>query len=368
MKFTLYMLGNFFRSFLLVSLGSVLIFVVIDFVGNIHMWLGRGWPDTGAYYLNYLPHIFYLILPIAILISVVSSLGGMSRHLELSAVQGAGRSEFAMLRPLFLVGLFISIGMFWMGEKILPDANFRRLELAQPTNTSRTIARVKEKSQFAYVSSDKHSWYFQYYSAPRKEARKVILLCYANGDVADRYDSRTMNWVDSLKDSVSHQGYWLMFDGFHRSFKDDGVIVVEPFKQQSLRGIVPTRPEDLIFARQTGDEMSSTMIRERIIAQRRSGDDTRVLETQWHFKFSGPFAALVTLLIGAALSHRYSRSGGISAKFGVGLLVSFAYYVAIKVGLQMGEGGIISPWLGAWIGNIIFGFFALILLVRSFRL
>lgn len=366
MKFTRYLLGNFFRSLILVCIGAVLIFVVIDFVGNIRMWLTRGMEDTIEYYRCYLPYIFYLILPIAILIGVVASIGNMARHLELTAVMGSGRSGPAVLRPLLLVGVILSGGMFWMGEYVLPDANFRRLELAQPSGGRKQVSRVKEKSNFAFISSDKHTWHFQFYSATRKEARKVILLCFSKGRMSERWDSRTMSWVE--KDSTHAKGYWQMHDGFRRVFQRDGSIRVEPFQKRSLQGVVPTRPEDLIFERQTGDEMNTTMIQERIAAQRRSGEETRVLETQWHFKYSGPFVALITLLIGASLSHRYSRAGGLSSKFGVGLFFSFAYYVTIKIGLQMGEAGVLAPWVGAWLGNIIFGMIAFILLVRSFRL
>jgi lipopolysaccharide export system permease protein len=368
MKFSRYMLWSFVRSWLLVVLGAVVIFVVIDFVGNIRTWLNRGMADTAEYYLNYLPHIVYLIMPIAVLIAVVASVGNMARHLELSAILGSGRSGARMLAPLFFLGGLISLGMFYMGEKVLPDANFRRLELAQPTAGQRAIARVKEKSQFAYVNSDKLSWYFQFYSSKRREARQVILLRFEGGRVVERYDARLMNWTLNQKDSLSGNGHWTMINGWSRKFRDDGSILVEPFEKKSLRGLVPTRPEDLIHSRQTADEMDTKTIRQRIAAQKRSGEDTKVLETQLHFKYSGPFVALITLLIGAALSHRYSRSGGLSTKFGIGLLVSFLYYVSIKVGLQMGEGGILSPWLGAWLGSILFGTIAFILLVRSFRL
>jgi len=331
------------------------------------MWLNRGAHDTIEYYLSYLPHILYLTLPIAVLIAVVASLGGMSRHLELSAIQGAGRSGLRMLLPLLFMGGLISLGMFWLEEHVLPDANFHRLELAQPSQSSRAVKRVKEKSQFAFVSSDKHSWYFQYYSATRREARRVLLLCMRNGAVSERYDSRLMRWVPA-GDTAHGEGYWEMTDGFRRTFRSDGSVLVEPFTKRSLQGVVPTRPEDLIFSRQTADEMNIQMVRERIEAQRRSGEDSRVLETQLHFKYSGPFVALVTMLIGAALSHRYSRSGGLSSKFGIGLFVSFAYFVCIKVGLQLGEGGLLSPWMGGWIGTIGFSILAMILLVRSFRL
>jgi len=363
MKFSRYLLVRFLQAFLLVSLAVVLIFLVIDFVGNIRAWLGKGWEVTLEYYLNYLPYMFYLTLPISLLIAVVASLGTMARYLELVAAQGAGRSPILVLSPVFAFGLFLSLGMFIMGETILPDSNYRRLELVQPTG-KRAVKRIKERSQFAYVTTHQ-SWYFQHYSAPRQEARKAILLQLKEGRIIERFDAQNMRWV---LDSATGKGSWILEQGFQRVFSPSGEILVKSFQKKNLAGLVTLMPEDLIYTRQTGDEMNSRMIRERLQAQRRSGESTTVLETQLHFKYSGPFVAIVTLLLGASLAHRYSRSGSITTKFGIGLLLSFAYYVSIKVGLQMGEAGVLSPLLGAWIANGVFGVLGLFLLWRSLRI
>lgn len=359
MKFTRYLLGNFLKAFFLVALGTVVIFVIIDFVGNIRMWLNRGMDDAGEYYLNYLPYIVYLATPIALLIAVVASVGSMARHLELTAMQSAGISGLRILRPLFFLGLLVTGGMFIVSEKILPDATHRRLELAEPVQQKKKNPRIKDRSQFAFVGADKTTWYFRHYTAISKQARDVVFLVNRKGALAERYDARRLLWKEE---------HWVMQDGWHRRFSPDGSMKVRPFKEQFLVGLTEVRPEDLINDRQTGDEMDSRMIKQRIEVLRRSGEDTRKLDTQWHFKFSGPFTNLIILLIGAALSHRYSRSGGLSQKFGIGLFVVFSYYVAIKIGLQMGENGVLEPMLAAWLGHIVFGTLALVLLHRSLRL
>jgi lipopolysaccharide export system permease protein len=45
---------------------------------------------------------------------------------------------------------------------------------------------------------------------------------------------------------------------------------------------------------------------------------------------------------------------GLARNFGHGLLVTFLYYVALRIGLVMGEGGGVNPVFAAWFGNILF--------------
>ena len=107
MKFSRYLIWNFLKMFLIVVCGAVLIFIVIDFVGNIKTWLSRDMKLAGDYYLSYLPYILYLITPVALFIAVLASVGNMARHLEMSAMQSSGQSPFKTLFPIFLLGVFM---------------------------------------------------------------------------------------------------------------------------------------------------------------------------------------------------------------------------------------------------------------------
>ncbi|MDR2732412.1 MAG: LptF/LptG family permease [Fibromonadaceae bacterium] len=359
MKFSLYMLGNFLKSFTLILVGSVLVFIVIDFVGNIKMWLLRGMEQTGEYYLNYLPYIVYLVSPVAIMLTAIASVGAMARHLEISAMQGAGRGPFRILLPTLMAGIVITALLFVIGEMILPDANYRRLEIAETRMEQRKNPRIKEKHQFIFIGSDHSDWYFKRYSGVTKKGEQISIVLQDNSKPIARYDARNMEWGDSS---------WVLFNGWARYFAHDGNLTAYKFKKLDIGKQTSVLPEDIINERQSHEEMSARQISRRIEILRRSGEDTKKMETQRHFKYSGPVTALVTLIIALSLSHKYSRSGALSQQFGIGIILTFSYYIVVRVGLQMGENGILDPWLGAWAGHIIYGTVAIAMLLRSFRL
>ena len=47
------------------------------------------------------------------------------------------------------------------------------------------------------------------------------------------------------------------------------------------------------------------------------------------------------------------------------MFVIFAYYAFIRFGQTLGYKGILEPFLSAWIGNLIFCFGGILLLVRA---
>ena len=363
MKFSRYLIWNFLKMFLIVVCGAILIFVVIDFVGNIKTWLARDMKLVGDYYLSYLPYILYLITPVALFIAVLASVGNMARHLEMSAMQSSGQSPFKTLLPIFMLGIFLSLGSYEMSERWLPDANHRRFEIMETNAQKRKNPRIKEKLDFTFIDSEKSSWFFKYYSGMNKLGRDVVLLIRDRGRLVERYDVRLIRWFE--QDSLA---YWIFENGYHRVFKKDGSVEVFPVKKKVMKGLVQTHPNDLINERQLADEMDSKMVKARIDVLRRSGEDTRAMETALQFKYSAHWMNLIVLLIGAALCHRYSRSGGLSQKFGVGLLLVFSYYILERIGLKMGENGALSPFWAAWNSHFIYAGLAFVMLYRSFRL
>ena len=424
MKFSRYLVWNFVKMFLLVLLGAVFMFIVIDFVGNIKTWLARDLADARAYYIAYMPYIVYLVSPVALFIGIVASVGNMSRHLEFTAIQQSGRSPFRALIPVFFVGAIVTVLSFYLDAKVLPDANHNRYKIMEPMAQQRKDPRIKDKHDFVYISGDKTSWFMRMYGGTTKIGRDVVLLIYRDGDLAERYDARRLRWIepdtvralqtesklsrqmvaerknaekkekdskDSVVKSIQRKmdsiqteklsakpkkespveikpGYWRLEEGFQRSFHKDGSVQIRHFVRESLKGKTSLLPEDFLDERQRGDEMDAKTILRKIEVQKRSGEKTNKLETAYFFKYSGSMMNFIVLLIGAALAHRFNRNGGLSQKFGIGILLFFSYYVVIRIGLKMGENGALNPMLGAWIGHIIFAVVAIWMLHRSFRL
>ena len=239
--------------------------------------------------------------------------------------------------------------------------------------------RIKEKRDFTFIDSERASWFFRHYSGVNRLGRDVVLLLREDGRLRERYDARIVRWEeippkDSL-DSIARlesidppPGCWVFERGNRRQFNKDGTVKGYPIKREKVCDKVNTHPNDLINERQTADEMDSKMVMARISVLKRSGEDTHAMETALQFKRSAHWMNLIVLLIGAALCHRYSRSGGLSQKFGVGLLIVFSYYIFERIGLKMGENGALTPFWAAWISHFIYGGVAVVMLYRSFRL
>jgi lipopolysaccharide export system permease protein len=199
-----------------------------------------------------------------------------------------------------------------------------------------------------------------------RQGRDVAIIVQEGGSPTYRFDAKRLKWEDAQGDSLEPP-HWVLENGWTREFKSDGSEVANKFNTLKLSNLTAVYPGDLINDRQTAEEMDSKQIEQRIESLRRGGEDTTKMRTQWHFKFSGPVTALVTLLIALSLSHRFDRNGGLSRQFGIGIILTFGYYILIRVGVQMGENGVLSPWLGAWLGNIVFGVVGLLMMARSFR-
>lgn len=376
MRFPRYLMWNFLKMFLIVLLGAILMFAVIDFVGNIKTWLARDTKDAIDYYVSYIPYMVYLITPVALFIAVLASVGNMARHLEMSAMQSSGQSPFKTLMPIFFFGIVVSVASYEMSEIVLPDANHRRLEIMETNAQKKKNPRIKEKQDFTFIDSERASWFFKYYSGRSRTGRDVVLLIRDQGRLVERVDARMVRWIEKTPTGDSSvpkfagrtEGCWQFDRGYLRELKNTGEIVAHKLRNETLCGKVNTHPDDLINERQIPDEMDSKMVKNRIEVLKRSGEDTRAMETALHFKRSAHWMNLIVLLIGAALCHRYSRSGGLSQKFGVGLLIVFSYYIVERIGLKMGENGALTPFWAAWISHFIYGGVASVMLYRSFRL
>jgi len=73
-----------------------------------------------------------------------------------------------------------------------------------------------------------------------------------------------------------------------------------------------------------------------------------------HKKYALPFACIIFVLIGAPLGVR-ARRGGIAVGTGLSIMFFLIYYAFLTGGEQLGDRGIMPPWLAMWSANIIIG-------------
>jgi lipopolysaccharide export system permease protein len=338
-----HVLKSFLGLFLLIFVCAVLIFVIIDFAGNSRIWITRLPEERTAYYLNYLPYIAYLVCPIALLLAAVFSIGNLARHFELVALRAAGLSVTRILAPVFWVGLVLSALMFVLQDHVLPDANQQRFRIQEPGSNMFDGSDPQERSNFLYTASDGTLLYFQHYSGQLKSGSIVTALRLQDGVPILRVDARHLQWTDSLG--------WEFLQGTRREFIGDSVWA-ETFSEYTLPGFADP-PKELLDERVYPDEMSLAELQRRIDVLQRNGEPSHSLRTHWHFRFASAFVNFIMAMLGALLAVNAVRTG-LSRNFGIGLLMTFLYYVALRIGLVLGENGGVAPMAAAWFGNMVF--------------
>jgi lipopolysaccharide export system permease protein len=351
-----HVLKSFLSLFLLIFFCAVAIFVIIDFAGNSRVWITRLPEERTAYYLNYLPYIAYLVCPIALLLAAVFSIGNLARHFELVALRAAGLSVTRILAPVFTAGVVVSGLMFVLQDQVLPDANQKRFRIQEPGSNLFDGSDPKERARFLYTAADGTLLYFQHYSGQQRSGTVVTALRLEEGVPVTRIDARALAWSDSLG--------WQFAQGTLREFRGDSVAATT-FETYALPGFADP-PADLLDERVYPDEMSLAELQRRIDVLRRNGEPSHALRTHWHFRFASAFVNLIMAALGALLAVNAVRTG-LSRNFGIGLLMTFLYYVALRIGLVLGENGGVPPMAAAWFGNMVFFPVALWLWLRAVR-
>ena len=113
-----YVMRTFATTFLLLVLGLPLLFIIADVTDNIDTYMEKG--ITGGKlalaYLYQLPLFIQYSFPIAALVATVFTIGGMTRHQELTAAKAGGVSFYRIFLPIAAMSVLLSVAAFGLGE------------------------------------------------------------------------------------------------------------------------------------------------------------------------------------------------------------------------------------------------------------
>ena len=136
-------LGPFFLTFAVVEfilLSQTLIKYFEDLVGKdlgFYLYLKL----IGLFCINIVP----VALPLGILLSSIMTYGNLGEHKELTALKSAGISLLRLLRPVFVLVIFLSIGLFYFTEKAVTWANLEVYSLLYDVRKMKPTLDFKEK-------------------------------------------------------------------------------------------------------------------------------------------------------------------------------------------------------------------------------
>jgi LPS export ABC transporter permease LptF/LPS export ABC transporter permease LptG len=317
-------------------------------------------------FLNLLPSILAVTIPMAFLLGVLLAFGRLASDSEIVALRSSGVSPLRLIGPVFALSTLAALATFFIHTVALPAANqtHRELVFKLIVTKARTAVRPRTFTEkplptgmILYVSdirADNGEWTNVLIHDRRAQPRSQLILSRSGRLVVDE---------------PNHTVRVELGEGIRHTFD---ATRPRDYDQEKFRFLAFTLPFEELFPKpplSKGDrEMTLGELSREVQARLAKGDAKAAarFEVEWHKKFAIATACLVFGLLGLGLSLG-NRKEARSAAFALSIAVIFVYYVLIRLGEQAGDTGLMPPFLAMWGANVVLGGAALALLALNHR-
>src|SRR5213076_1360027 len=182
-----YVIRNFVQVYFYCIAGFISIWLIFDVSDNISSFIDNhiGLPLVVRYYATQIPQVFIILLPVALLLSLLFALGRMSRANEIVSMLTAGVSLPRVLLPLIGIGLITAAASMALNYSLAPHA-----ELARKAFLSEAHARPERRieGQIFRNRADARTWFVQNFRLGSNTFNNVqVLQQDANDNIVTNY-------------------------------------------------------------------------------------------------------------------------------------------------------------------------------------
>jgi len=334
----------------------IFIFLVIDFSNNSDDFTDRGATFIeifGVYYLNYIPEIIRLVIPVAIFVACLYLTGQMADRLEITALKAAGVSLYRLIIPYLLFGFIMLCIISYLDGFIIPDANSKRIAFENRYLKDKT--EKVDRNRIYRQESENTIFEIRTFDANQKTGYNIEVIEFEGDSIKKMMNIQRMEWLQ--KDSL-----WKYTDVEEKTFTQNGYVNEY---RDSMRVSLNILPRDL--ARTTSDIYQLTYVEAYNYIQsiKRSGaSNTELPQVQFYGRLAYPFSIIVSIIVGFAIAS-VRRRGGRGFHIAAGLTISFLYLALMKVIEPFGGKGALEPVVAATIPHIFFLLVGLVLLFSA---
>jgi LPS export ABC transporter permease LptG/LPS export ABC transporter permease LptF len=301
------------------------------------------------YFYHSTPQFIVHVAPMATLVAVLATIGGLTRTGELIVMRACGVSLYRVGLPLLVLSLVWSGGLFLLDDRVLAHAN-RRAEAIEdhitgsPSHTSDTIA-----NRNWLAGPDGRIYYYSLFDIPTRTLYGLSIFT----PVPDR--TRLESHMMINKASFS-SGVWTGDSGWVQSFPESGRSVRTEFQKRTLDLESPEAFSGM--HNRSADLMTFGDLREHAARLAAGGLNTADTRVELARRLAFPFVTLVMTVLGISFGVSTGKRG---ALYGVGLalLLGVGYWLIDTFFVAIGQAGLLSPWFAAWAANLLFTALAL---------
>jgi LPS export ABC transporter permease LptG len=302
-------------------------------------------------YFRYLtPYLLYNLAPLGALVSVLVTLGVMSKNNEIVAIKANGISLHRLVVPLLVAGVMLAGVMLAVDETYLPYANQRQDALRNQIK-GRPPQTYTRPQRWIFGENSKIYNYDLFSPAQNLfGGLTVVEIDPATFDIRRRIFASRAQWSPSQKK-------WLLESGWVRDFSGGTITRFDQFNVQAFPELTES-PDYFNREVRQAFQMDWAELSRYIEGLRRAGFDVANLTVQWHVKIAYPIIAPVSMLLAIPFAFLVGSRGAVGG-VAIGIAIGIGYWSIARLMEAMGGVGQLPPFLAAWSPDLIFFFIGL---------
>ena len=309
--------------------------------------------DVAFYYAVALPSYLSVVLPLALLLSLLYALGRLHRNLEITTLRAAGLSTFRITRVIWLGG-FVLCGVTWyLNATLIPGSVEESRSIWQQLR-ARQESRVKPPDWVEATTMvtfdnerDQRVWFMNRYS--RYTARGYGVMV-SELDRTRREKTR-IEAREALFDREA--GHWVFKEGRETWLDPETgeVMRTMAFQEQAVPHFREQPALMLVFGTKPSD-LSFFELR-RVMDYYAADDNPNVTPyaVRYFALLADPFGPLIIIAIAipfAVSGVRVNPAVGVSKSIGLFLL----YFLLVRASNALGTRGVLEPVWAALLPNL----------------
>ena len=308
------------------------------------------------YFAGFIPFIISMIFPLMVFIAVILFTSKMAGRTEIVAILAGGVKYNRFLRPYF-IGAIILGSVFWYANQyLIPKANVLRGDFQATyidSKSSYEIGQYLSRGSNFYIRIDTNTFAgLRNYDTSAKIAYGGFFLEKLNGTQVV-YNLR----ADNLKWDTATNG-WKLENAVERTvngLKEDITIRKEMDIDLDVKPN-QIRPDKYLKDKMTTPELKAFIRKEEL----RGTEGLNDYKVERYRRDATPVSVILLTIMGAVIASRKTR-GGSGLHIAMGFIFAAVFVVMDKFSLTFSTKGNLSPFLAAWLPNMIFTVVTIIL-------
>jgi lipopolysaccharide export system permease protein len=282
-------------------------------------------------------------LPIATLLALLFSLGNLSKNNEISAIKASGINLWNIMILFMIMGFIIGLGDFAVREFIIPkvslyNENVRKKVIKKedstiqtdfynkivplPNNTRMTIGRLDTKA---------------------KTMSNVVM---------EKYDQNfALKRLVLAQEAIWENNSWILQNGIIRSFNSNFWNEIH-FKKYNPN--INITPSDMSIQDIRYDTINTKQFKKYINQLKTFGQSAIKEKIVLNMRIAAVFAHIIAIMVGIYFAVNFGKRTRRILSFTLALGVTFTYWITQAISRTLGENLVLSPFIAAWLPNIIF--------------